>query len=188
MKSVDLLGVQLESEGHTVLLLLQERDEPRRVLPLLVGAPEASAIALGAMGTPPPRPLTHDLLVTSLTQLGARIDHVEVTGYDDETFFADLVLHGPAGDLRIDARPSDAIALAVRTQAPLFVDDHVLDTAGTELEELELDAEEDGARLDPEEIEFEVAAFRELLADVDADDFGGDPSGESGGPPSSEDV
>jgi uncharacterized protein len=176
MRSVDLLGIQMESTTGTLVVLLRERDEPGRVLPLFVGTAEGTAIALGASDQAVPRPMTHDLMADLVEQLGAHLTRVEVGTHDDATFSADLVLSGPTGALRVDARPSDAIALAVRTLAPLFVSDELMETAGTmiEIEEDPLDELEDGSAadtLDPDQIDAELENFRSFLADVDPEDF-----------------
>jgi uncharacterized protein len=175
VKPVDLLGVQLEPSSGSLVVLLREHDEPHRVLPLFVGGPEASAIAYGAAGAVAPRPMAHDVMASLVAQLGGQLERVEVTALEDATFHADLVVVGPTGDLRVDARPSDAIALAVRTHAPLFVSDEVMDEAGTTLVEddgLDDDLNVDGEVLDTETIDAEVDEFREFLADIDPDDFG----------------
>ncbi len=169
MKPVDLLGVQLDVTSGEYVVLLRESDEPRRVLPLFVGGPEASAIALGATGAVPERPHTHDVMAALVEQLGAQIERVEVTNLDEGVFHADLVVSGPEGASRIDARPSDAIALAVRTEARLLVSEAVLDEAAVEVTE---------AGADPDVIDAEVDEFRDFLADVDPADFV-----RQGGPP-----
>jgi bifunctional DNase/RNase len=171
MKAVDLLGVQLVAGSGALVVLLQEHDEPHRVLPLFVGGPEASAIALGAAGATAQRPLTHDVMADLVQQLGAQLERVEVTALEDSTFYADLVVVGPTGDLRVDARPSDAIALALRAHAPLFVSDAIMDEAGAPLDEDDLEDGPDDV-IDVEAIEAEVDEFRDFLADLDPDDFG----------------
>jgi bifunctional DNase/RNase len=144
------------------LVVLREHDEPHRLLPLFVGGFEATSIALALGGSLPPRPLTHDLMVTLVERLDAAIDRVELTGFEDETFLAEMVLQGPNGEQRIDARPSDAIAMAVRVDAPVFVSDEVLERAG---------AAPLPEEIDPAVIDQEVAAFSEFLSDVDPTDF-----------------
>ncbi len=171
VQRVDLVGIQLEATTGTMVVLLREQDEPHRVLPLFVGGPEASAIALGATGTSTPRPLTHDVMAALVDQLGARLDRVEVTELEDTTFFADLVLTGPEGDRRVDARPSDAIALAVRTGADLYVSEAVLDEAGAVVEEAGDETGPAGPPLDPEAIDAAVEEFRDFLSDLDPEDF-----------------
>jgi uncharacterized protein len=162
MKAVELVNVGIESSTGAPLVLLREHDEPHRLLPLFVGGFEATSIALALGGAEPPRPLTHDLMVSLVEQLDAEIRQVELTGFEDETFLAEVVLTGPSGDARIDARPSDAIALAVRTGAPVFVSEDVLERAAVEA------ATEP---LDPAAIDHEVDQFREFLTGVEPTDF-----------------
>jgi bifunctional DNase/RNase len=174
MRAVDLVGVQVQEHG--VVVVLRERDEPHRILPIVVGGLEATAIVLGVTDTDTPRPLTHDLLAALVDHFGARLDRVEVTELDGSTFHADLVLDEAGGASRVDARPSDAIALAIRTHAPLFVSDQVLDAAGAEILDEEpggVEALEPAEPLDPEAIEAEVDEFRAFLTDLDPDDFAG---------------
>lgn len=177
MRAVDLVGVQVEEHG--VVVLLRERDEPHRILPIVVGGLEATAIVLGVTDTATPRPLTHDLLAALVDHFGARLDRVEVTELEGSTFHADLVLDEAGGASRVDARPSDAIALAIRAHAPLFVSDEVLDVAGAEVPDEApeareaIEASEPAEPLDPEAIETEVDEFRAFLTDLDPDDFAG---------------
>ena len=161
MKPVELVGVHIEATTGAPLVLLREQDAPHRVLPIFVGGPEAAAIALALSGQPSPRPLTHDVMAALVESLGAALERVEVTEVRDGAFFAELAVSGPNGGGRLDTRPSDAIALAVRLHAPLFVSDGVLDAAGTVLEEAP----------DEETIEGEVAEFRSFLDEIDPADF-----------------
>jgi uncharacterized protein len=171
MRPVDVLGVNVEVPNGAPFVLLREHDAPNRVLPISVGAPEALAIGLALSNTSPPRPLTHDLVVALLDHLHAHVDHVEVTALLDGTFHAELALQGPAGERRIDSRPSDAIALALRVDAPVFASEDVLDEAGT-IPSVVTDAD----AVDEEAIEAEVARFRTLLDDLEPDQLAdGDP-------------
>lgn len=160
MKKVELAGVGLDQTSGSTIVLLREVDDPHRVLPIWVGHLEATSIALAYEGVVPPRPLTHDLMATLVDSLDAHVDAVEVTDLRDGTFIASLALHGPTGDKRLDTRPSDAIALALRVGAPLFVADGVLDEAGAVVQ---LDDETD--------VEAAVEEFREFLDDVDPSQF-----------------
>jgi bifunctional DNase/RNase len=162
MRHVDLMGIHVEALSGAPVLLLREETEPHRVLPIFVGAAEATAIALAATGQVPPRPLTHDLLATVLETLDAHVDAVEVTGIRDGAFLAELALSGPDGKHRIDSRPSDAIALAVRVGAPVLVSESVLDAVGTMI----TTAEHDGGA-DEQAIDAAVDEFRRLLDNID---------------------
>ena len=168
VKPVDLIGLTLEAGSGAPVVLLREHDVPRRVLPIFVGPTEATAIALALSDRLPPRPLTHDLLAMLIETLDARVERVEVTELRDGTFFAELAVSGPTGERRLDSRPSDAIALAVRVHAPLFVSGVVLDQAGATLAE----------RLDEESIDEAVAQFRSALDTLDPADLRA-PAGEA---------
>jgi uncharacterized protein len=121
MKPVDVLGLNLEADTGSPLVLLREQEAPHRVLPIFIGGREALAIALALSGEPPPRPLTHDLLAALIEGLDARVEHVEVTEVRDGVFVAQLAVQGPRGGVSLDSRPSDAIALALRADAPLYM-------------------------------------------------------------------
>jgi hypothetical protein len=108
-------------------LVVLRGEEGREVLPIWVGVFEANAIALQLEGIETPRPMTHDLLKTVMETLGATLAEVTVTDLHDSTFVAQAVLARPEGDVVIDCRPSDAIALALRTDAPIYAEDQVLD-------------------------------------------------------------
>ena len=151
------------------MVLLREHDAPRRVLPIFVGPNEAVAIALGLRDEPPlSRPLTHDLMAMLVETLDVHVDRVEVTELRDGTLLAEVALSGPTGQRRLDSRPSDAVALAVRVDAPLFVSGAVLDEAGALLAETP----------DDEAIDEEVARFRSLLDALGPADFQTGPGGE----------
>lgn len=173
MRLVDLVAIELEVTTGAPLVLLREHDAPHRVVPILVGGNEGVAIALAATGQHASRPLTHDLMATLVQSLDGHVDGVEVTELEDGHFVASLKVSGPTGELQIDTRPSDAIALAVRFGAPLFVSEAVLDEAGEIIPEA----------LDDDAIEGELEEFREFLDDLYASDFAnpGDPPSEIGG-------
>ncbi|WP_245570387.1 bifunctional nuclease family protein [Microbacterium luticocti] len=151
----------LDTSGQHVILLqpVEVGPEGSKLLPIWIGAMEATAIMVAIEGAPTPRPLTHDLLRTMLGTLGATVDRVEVTRIDDGTFYAEITVRSGDAVHRIDARPSDAVALAARTGAPMFVADEVLAEAGVEDVISEAEAEAD------------VAEFSKFLEQVDPDDF-----------------
>jgi bifunctional DNase/RNase len=124
---VESVRVHMLSSQHVVIL--READA-ERYLPIWIGSWEAQSIAMRLQGVEAERPLTHDLLTTMLTELGATIRHIIVSDLADETFRARIVLIHGGDDYDIDARPSDAIALAVRMSAPIFATEAVLDRAG----------------------------------------------------------
>jgi len=161
MKPVEIVGLHLEATTNTPLVLLREQDEPHRLLSILVGDPEAIAIGAGLSGEVSVRPLTHDVMAALVETLDAQVERVEVTELRDGAFVAELALTGPGGGRRVATRPSDAIALAVRVHAPLFVSDEVLAEAGTVPHE----APDDDA------IDDAVDEFRSFLEGVAPDDF-----------------
>jgi uncharacterized protein len=124
---VESVRVHMLSSRHVVILKDTERD---RYLPIWIGPWEASAIAMKLQGLTPERPLTHDLFATTLEELGVRVDRVVINSLADETFHARLVLESTGRTLEIDARPSDALALAVRAGVRIFAADSVLEQAG----------------------------------------------------------
>jgi uncharacterized protein len=167
MISVDLIGIQLDPLSGAAALVLREHEAPNRLLPIIVGRADASSVAIAASGSSMPRPMTHDLMASVVDALDGHLDAVEVTELHEGTFLANLTISGPAGQRRIDTRPSDAIALAVRLQAPLFVSEAVLDEAGalpideTEADQMALDVA----------IDAEVDQFRAFLDELDPADF-----------------
>lgn len=159
---MELLGVRLELPANTPVVMLREHETERpRVLPILIGGPEASAIHSAMEGIVPPRPLTHDLLVTVMLALGATLERVVITEVREHTFFAELHLRTAAGEIVVSSRPSDAIALSVRTAAPIFAEEALLDEAAVE-------APEEAQEGDEEAI---LDEFRDFLDDVSPDDF-----------------
>lgn len=162
-----MVGVHVEVASGTPVLLLREQDVPQRVVALYVGEIEAVAIALGLDGVELPRPMTHDLLAALIDQLRAHIDHVEVTEIRAGTFIAEVAVSGPHGERRIDSRPSDAIALALRVDAPVFVSDEVLDESGAQLAPGDEAVDDD---ID-EAADDELRRFRDFLADVEPSQF-----------------
>jgi len=162
---MELVGVRVELPANQPIVLLKER-EGTRYLPIWIGAVEATAIAFALQGVETPRPLTHDLFVEVLGQLGAELAAVHVTALREGTFYAELHLAREGQTMTVSARPSDAIALASRLEGvPIFGAEQVLDEAGLEIEATEEDGEE-GA--DAEEA---VRQFREFLEDISPEDF-----------------
>ena len=159
---MELLGVRVELPANTPVVMLREEGPERpRILPILIGGPEASAIHSAMEGILPPRPLTHDLLVTVLQTLGATLQHVVITEVREHTFFAELHLLNSAGQMVVSSRPSDAIALAVRTGSPIFAEEALLDLAAVQAPE-ESEGGDEEAILDE---------FRDFLDDVNPEDF-----------------
>lgn len=180
--AMEVLGLQVEASSGTPVVLLQEEVEPYRVLPIFIGGAEAASIAVGLSGTVPERPLTHDLLATVLGELHTDLDRVLLTELREGTFYAELELSGPTGRLRVSSRPSDAVAVAVRTGTPVYAAEHVLDEAGVIPEVLEVDEAEALSAGEPEvdvaDIDEAVEEFRSFLDELDPSDFG-EPGDES---------
>lgn len=152
------MGVRVEMPTNKPIVLLRER-EGERYVPIWIGAPEATAIAYAQQEIAPPRPLTHDLIVNLLEGLQHTLTSVTITRMEDNIFYAELVVDG---DQRIGSRSSDAIAIALRAQVPIYVADQVIDAVGVAV---------------PVEEEDEVERFREFLDHVSADDFEVGPEG-----------
>ena len=160
---VESVRVHMLSSRHVVILKETERD---RYLPIWIGPWEASAIAMKLQGLTAERPLTHDLFAATLDELGARIDRVVISTLAEETYHARLYLEVDGRAFEIDSRPSDALALAVRSGAPIFAAEEVIAESAIEFEhEVE----------DQEEV---VEKFKDFLDRVTPEDFlGGEPNG-----------
>jgi hypothetical protein len=126
MVEMELNKIVIDEKRHDQLIVLKEKDGDR-ILPIVIGLHEASAIKLKISGFTPPRPLTHDLLYTTIANLEARIDRIIIDKLEENTFHAKIVLVDATGQTKVvDARPSDSIALSVRAHAPIFVEDEVI--------------------------------------------------------------
>jgi uncharacterized protein len=125
---MSIKGLMIDPITNMPIVILRDADN-QRVLPIWVGPVEANAIALQIENIAPPRPMTHDLLRNVLAELGASLSRVVITSLHENTFYAYLELRRLAETILIDARPSDAIALSLRTKSPVFVDSRVLDQA-----------------------------------------------------------
>lgn len=174
--TIDSIRVSLMSQ-HRVIILREVGSE--RYLPIWIGPFEADAITIALQGVEVPRPLTHDLLADMIDTLGARVSHVVVSDLRNDTFYATIVLDVHGQEIEVDSRPSDAIALAVRVNAPIFVEEHVMEQAGNEPEEdltaanrlLEEVFEENEAEDVDEE---DLGAFKEFLEGLDLEGLGED--------------
>ncbi len=125
--TIDSIRVSLMNYQRVVILKEKMAD---RYLPIWIGPAEADAIAVKLQGVSVPRPLTHDLLRSMVDTLGATVNSIIVSDLKNDTFFAKIILNVDGKQLEVDSRPSDALALAVRAEVPIFVDDGVLDKAG----------------------------------------------------------
>jgi bifunctional DNase/RNase len=129
MVKVKVESIRVSLMNQQRLVVLREADSSR-YLPIWIGAFEAEAITMGMQGTEIQRPLTHDLLRGAIKKLGATLEHILISKLEEETFYAQLVLDADGEKVEVDARPSDAIALAVRADVPIYVDDDVMEAAG----------------------------------------------------------
>lgn len=126
MVEMELNKIVIDEKRHDQLIVLKEKNG-ERILPIVIGLAEASAIKLKISGFNPPRPLTHDLLHSTIGHLKASIDKIIIDKLEENTFHAKIILKSAEGELKeIDARPSDSIALAVRAHAPIFVEDEII--------------------------------------------------------------
>ncbi len=171
--SIDSIRVSLQNYQRVVILKDKDSD---RYLPIWIGANEADAIAVKLQEVSVPRPLTHDLLESVIQSLGARVNHILVSDLSDDTFYAKIVLQRDGSQTEIDSRPSDAIALAVRTQAPIFASDSVIDKAGVRMDQdtgkAVVASEEDENRPPTEEELKSLSAFSDFIDSLDLEDLG----------------
>ncbi|GAB3755310.1 bifunctional nuclease family protein [Zhihengliuella somnathii] len=160
MIDIDVVGVRIELPSNQPLILLKEHGGERH-LPIWIGAPEASAIAMSLQSIHTPRPMTHDLMVGLLEAAGVTVNEVKLVDVQDAVFYARIVL---SNGTEVDSRASDAVALALRTEAPLRCAESVLDDAGVLIGENE-EGEHAAANED------QVREFRQFLADIEPEDF-----------------
>jgi bifunctional DNase/RNase len=171
--TVDSIRVHMPTGQHVVILKEKQAD---RYLPIWIGVFEANAIALKITGVAPERPITHDLMASTFGELQISLNRIVVTSLDNEVFFARLFLKQDGREIDIDARPSDAIALAVRLECPIFVATEVLDRAGV-IPEKEEDEQSAGGGID----EDRLAVFRDLVNSLDLPDLPDEPGSRGGG-------
>ncbi|MFJ2618236.1 bifunctional nuclease family protein [Glutamicibacter sp. NPDC087344] len=158
MLDLEFAGIRIQLPANQPLLLLKQQEKDL-YLPLWIGAPEASAIAMSEQGLTPPRPMTHDLMINVFEALGITLERVEIVSVQNAVFAAELVL---SNGKRVDSRSSDAVALAVRVQCPIRCTDEVMQEAGIIIESASADEEA------PEE---QMREFREFLDTIDPEDF-----------------
>ena len=171
MIEMSIESIRVSLMNYQRVVILKEKNA-ERYLPIWIGPAEADAIAVRLQDVSVPRPLTHDLMRSVIDALGAEINCIVVNDLANDTFYARIVLYVNGHSLEIDSRPSDAIALAVRANVPIFADESVLDKAGVLLDkEGEKGAGDDKiAELNPEELE-KMSAFRDFIESLDLDDF-----------------
>ena len=167
MQEMVIYGVSYDMVGKQPIVLLKTADG-KRFLPIWIGPNEASAIMTKLQGGEPPRPMTHDLLQSIVEELGGAVVRIAVTELRENTFYALITLRCNGREVEIDSRPSDAIALAVRVDAPIFAADDVINESAIEFEG-EAETSEETV----------VEEFRQFLQDVKPEDFltGQEPEG-----------
>ncbi|MCU4184703.1 bifunctional nuclease family protein [Acidiferrimicrobium sp. IK] len=164
MVEMHLVAVRVELPSHTPILLLQETGEGNRTLPIYIGSSEAQAIAYALQGVVTPRPMTHDLMKDMLDEMGATVDCVVITELRERTFYAEVRLRLNGRQVSVSARPSDAVALAVRASATIFAEDALVDAEGYVLHDD--DATDEGG--DPDDL---MSQFKDFIEGIRPEDF-----------------
>jgi len=159
MQEMHIYGVSFDIVGKQPIVLLKTA-EGNKFLPIWIGHSEAAAILMKLQDASTPRPMTHDLLTDMLALLEARVIRITVTELRDSTFYASITIQQDGTEIEVDSRPSDAIALAVRAEAPIYADDRVIEESAIEFAE--------GETVNEEEI---VDEFRKFLDHVTPDEF-----------------
>ena len=161
MQEMVIYGVSFDMVGKQPIVLLKTADG-NKFLPIWIGHPEAAAILMKLQGAATPRPMTHDLFTDILQQLEARVVKIAVTELRENTFYAMITVAVDGTEIEIDSRPSDAIALAVRVDAPIFAAESVIEESAIEFEHEDVNEEE------------MVEEFKKFLDEVKPEDFGAD--------------
>ncbi len=158
MQEMVIYGVSFDMVGKQPIVLLKTADG-NKFLPIWIGHPEAAAILMKLQGAATPRPMTHDLFTDILSQLEARVVKIAVTELRENTFYAQITVAVDGTEIEIDSRPSDAIALAVRSDAPIYAAEAVIEESAIEFEQEDVDQEE------------VVEEFKKFLDEVKPEDF-----------------
>lgn len=162
--TIDSIRVSLMSQ-HRVVILKDTQSE--RYLPIWIAPPEADAITIELQNMPVVRPLTHDLLKSVIDTMGGTVRHIVIINLEDDIFYANIIIDQNGKELAIDSRPSDAIALAVRVNAPIFVEEQVMDIAITPDDDVELTATPPPPTADDEDLRL----FKDFVDSLDMDDL-----------------
>jgi uncharacterized protein len=163
MQEMVIYGVSFDLVGKQPIVLLKTADG-NKFLPIWIGHPEAAAILMKLQGASTPRPMTHDLVTDMLGQLDAQVVRITVTELKENTFYASITVQQNGSEIEIDSRPSDAIALAVRADAPIFAAEEVI-------EESAIEFEGEGEEVNDEEVQEIVSEFKQFLEHVTPDEF-----------------
>ena len=180
MQEMTIDSIRVSPMNYQRVVILKEKDSDR-YLPIWIGPAEADAIAVKLQDLSVPRPLTHDLLRTVIDTLGGAVQHILVSDLQNDTFYAKITIQSNGDSKEIDCRPSDAVALAVRAQVPIFVEEAVLDKAGILLdketgkpiasEDTDVQAEAKPPEVKEEELR-RMSAFTDFIDTLDLEDFG----------------
>ena len=170
MHEMLIYGVSFDLVGKQPIVLLKTADG-NKFLPIWIGHPEAAAILMKLQSQAPPRPMTHDLFSDILEQLGVQVLRITVTELRENTFYAQITVTQDGNEIEVDSRPSDAIALAIRAEAPIFAADRVIEESAIEFE---------GDEVTEEQLEEEVAKFKNFLEQVTPDQFATEEGEEEG--------
>ena len=171
---IESIRVRQETQQRAVVLRVKDSN---LFLPIFVGHFEVEAIRLKLMDIEVQRPMTHDLLGSIIDNLGASVDRIIVSELKQDTFYAKIIVDCDGKTFEIDARPSDAIALAVRSGSPIFAEEAVLEKAGVNIDDNDLDQSEDSgegtsAAFVPEEDLVNLSAFSDFIDSLDLEDLG----------------
>ena len=161
MYEMVIYGVSFDLVGKQPIVLLKTADG-NKFLPIWIGHPEAAAILMKLQGASTPRPMTHDLVTAMLGELDAQVVRITVTELKENTFYASITVQQNGSEIEIDSRPSDAIALAVRADAPIFAAEEVIEESAIEFE---------GEDVNEEEVQEIVSEFKQFLEHVTPDEF-----------------
>ena len=182
MQEMTIDSIRVSPMNYQRVVILKEKDADR-YLPIWIGPAEADAIAVKLQDLSVSRPLTHDLLRTVIDTLGGSVQHIMVSDLQNDTFFAKITIQANGSTTEIDCRPSDAVALAVRAEVPIYVEESVLDKAGILLDKetgkpIGADGDDDPASEKPAEVKEEelrrMSAFTDFIDSLDLEDFGKD--------------
>ncbi len=161
---MELVGVRVDMPSNTPVMVLRELEGERRLLAIMIGSPEAQAIAFALDGVETRRPLTHDLIALLLDELDTRVDRIVISALRDDIYYADIVLESGGGTHVVSARPSDAMAVAVRIGTPVYAEEAVLAEAGY----VDVPEDDDDSVEDPDEV---IDEFKEFIDQVNPEDF-----------------
>jgi uncharacterized protein len=174
VKELSIESIRLSLMNYQRVVILREKGADR-YLPIWIGPSEADAIAVRLQDVSVARPMTHDLLRNTIEKLGGTVMYIVVNDLSNDTFFAQIVLDVNGETMEIDSRPSDAIALAVRVEAPIYAEDAVLDRAGVILDEEGQPQEAGGPAVSPKPVDKgeleKLGAFKDFIEGLDLDFF-----------------